>query len=519
MRVPVPLLAMVAAFGVGFVLAHGCTDERIKVRESIFACNPSAKDADLRCGDGYLCYAATQSFGGSVCVPRCTPGNPASCKGGVCTTSGACLKRCTVGDASTCPAMSGLSCIRTTLSPLDPKTDNGVCIPVNAPCTEKSDCTSPIFDTCSNEASRATPTSGLLRDGHTCAQAGCFARGAACAPGSSCIKRILPPGVPAPDFCTPDCLQRKRPDGTVVSECPVGFTCLNEAFPQTSTRSCAPGFPGWLCNDDLGCTSGACRGWDDVSPEMAALKTCAPICNTDEDCVPFDDEENPSFVDKMTCRNGRCRTLDSLYFSFGCNTPGDRCELDPLARCIEPPKPDGADGGVMGPEDCDAPTPLADPDPTMSPAFCARFCMTTADCATLKNATHVPYACVQPGPGAPKICQPAVPFATACNDASECLPGLSCIPLGPLGSHCTRSCTSSGDCAKTPALGSSFACVGGLCVPKRMSGCRPRVPGVPDTCLGGILIGETCKSPKGWSCNPRAPEVCASGVCTQKRCE
>jgi hypothetical protein len=518
MRRSVALALMLGAFAGGFVLAHGCTDERIKVREAVFACNPSAKDADLTCGAGYLCYAATQSLGGSVCVPRCTPGDAASCMGGVCTASGACLKRCTVSDPTTCPANSGLSCIRTTVSALDPKTDNGVCIPVNAPCTENSDCTSPVFDTCSNEASRATPTSGLMRDGHTCAQAGCFARGAACAPGSSCVKQILPPGVPTPDFCTPNCLSRKLKDNTVVNECPVGFTCLKDAFPQTNVRACAPGFAGWLCTDDLGCTGGACKSWEDLAPEMAGLRTCAPTCKVDEDCTPHDDDGNPSFVSKHTCRNGRCRTLSSLFYGFTCNLSGDACQLDPEARCATPPAPDGADGGMATPDDCDAPAPVPHAD-TANASFCARSCVTRADCATVANATHVPYACVAAGPGGAKLCQPAVPFATPCSDAADCLPGLSCIQLGPNGGACTRTCTSSGDCANTPMLGSSFACVGGLCVPKRMSGCRPRVPGVPDTCLGGILIGETCRSPKGWGCDAIAPQVCASGVCTDKRCE
>ena len=105
MRRSLALTGIVASFLVGILTAHGCVDDRAKVKAAVFLCNPSSPSANSDCGAGFTCYSAAQSLGTSVCVPTCDPTKPRSCNG-ACTQAGACLARCTVpaaGQPNPCP--------------------------------------------------------------------------------------------------------------------------------------------------------------------------------------------------------------------------------------------------------------------------------------------------------------------------------------------------------------------------------------------------------------------------------
>jgi hypothetical protein len=508
------MAAVLAALVAGAAASHGCVDDRAKVAQAVFFCNPSSRSADADCGKGFVCYSAVQSLGGSICVPACDPAQPASCKG-VCTATGACLAGCKVpgpGQPDGCPPP--LICRRTTISPSEAQLhDDGVCLPINSSCTSSLDCTSPVFNECTSSINGATQGAGLLPSGEICVQGRCSALGVSCEPGSACVKDIIPAPIPAPDFCSPICSSaRKRPDGGVLNECVPGMTCLSDAFPSLDAPACAPGFPGWLCVDDLGCTAGKCEGWGDVDPRMKDFDTCSPICKSDDDCVAFDRGGNPNVITRNTCHNGYCRNLQSLFFPLTCLKSTDRCQLDPdRSQCVLLTSPRTA--GDMG---TGSTCGKFDPMNTGLGAFggqaltCARPCTTRSDCDDLSKTMQVPLTCL-PTATAGSRCLPPLPFMTPCNDDGDCFGDLTCQVNADNEKVCSRPCTSSADCAQDPALGGTFACAK-ICVPKVESGCPATTS---DQCISGRLGGPaaapTCKSPLDWACNK--DEQCESGHC------
>jgi hypothetical protein len=498
----------------------GCTDDRKRVAGDVFLCNASSHTADFDCGDGYVCYSGAQSLGESVCVASCDPERAAkTCPAGACTVAHECLTRCTVGAKNACGGEGILSCVRTTYSPLEAADGkDGVCIPVAFTCETSDDCGSPIFNLCTSETNGQQDNDTLLKSGSVCAQGNCARDGVACEPGSTCIKKVLPTDVSdTPDVCTPNCLRRQLPgDGGVVEECPIGFSCLDQVFPQTSTRVCAPGFPGWICQDPLGCAAGSCAPWQDVGGPFNGFNTCSPACQNDDDCLIYDRAGNANVLSHFTCVSGQCRHLQSLFFTEIC-LEGDRpCRLDPEARCVNPPHP-AADAGTAADDPCSL---SAMAGATSESAACVRDCGSNADCATLTNNAHVTYTCVGGS------CVPAVPFIFPCGDDSGCMPGLHCLPAPAGGGKvCSLSCQTPADCAANPALGSGFACALGICVPKTASGCAPPAP-ARELCLSGIFDDSDgrCKSPKGWACDnddqhPGYPARCQSGKCSAGHCQ
>lgn len=508
MRRGAAVAAMLAAFAVGLLASHGCVDDRAKVRASIFFCNPASRTADADCGKGFMCYGAAQSLGGSICVPTCDPAQPdTTCPGGLCTMSGACLSRCTVpppGQPDPCP--SPLLCMRTTISPLESAAGNdGVCLPLNNACSNDNQCisTSPVFTSCTSSVDGASDGPGLLTAGSVCVQGGCGTRGVGCNPGSACVRAILPPEIPAPDVCSPICTPaRDRGDMGTFNECLPTLTCLSDAFPQTDAPACAPGFPGWLCVDDHGCTAGSCYDWGDVAPDFTGFKTCAPSCKTDDDCVPFDRGGNPTFMTRNVCHDGKCRNFSSMFFPLTCIKPGPHCKLDSEASCVStvpdmgmvPQMGLGAFGGAAD--------------------ICVHGCTAKSDCTDVAKRLHVPMTCGTINNFT--ACVPMIPYFIECKSDGDCFGDLTCQSAPTQNGQknvCTRTCMSSQECADDPALGSTFACVGGLCAPKAPSG----TVGVPlsDACLSGQLQGtppnSKCVSPTGWACTSN--DQCANGQC------
>jgi hypothetical protein len=510
------LAAMAVAVIVGAAASHGCVDDRARAEQGVFFCNPSSRTADADCGRGFMCYSAVQSLGGSICVARCDPGQPASCKG-VCTANGACLARCRVpdqGQPDHCP--QPLICRRTTISPTESTSgDDGVCLPINSSCKFSTDCSSPVFNECTSAINGAAQGAGLLQTGEVCVQGKCSSRGIACEPGSACVKDILPPTIPAPDVCSPICSsQRKLPDGGVLNECLPGMTCLSDAFPSTDAPACAPGFPGWLCVDDLGCTAGRCQGWGDVDARMKSFGTCSPTCSSDKECVAFDRGGNPNAITRNTCHNGFCRNLQSLMFPQTCLRAGDRCQLDTdLSECVSLtlPRPPADMGGTSN---CGK----FDPMNTGLGAFggqaltCARKCGQTSECSDLSKKLGVVLACLPTATQGPR-CLPSLPFFTPCTGNADCLGNLACLPNASGATVCTRSCNVSDDCAQEP-LGSAFYCSDTkICIPKIESGCPSPSK---DACISGLLgTGPggmpSCLSPLDWACNDNVQ--CLSGHC------
>jgi hypothetical protein len=518
------LAAMAVSFAVGIALSHGCVDERARVASAVFLCNAASRTADADCGAGFTCYTAAQALGSSMCVPRCDPANPKSCNG-VCTASGACLTRCKVpGPGESDPCQAPLVCFRTTISKLEAgNSPDGVCMPVNSTCSSNADCRgSQIFDGCGSEVTGATqgPPGSLLTTGEVCLQSKCSADGVACEPGSRCIKDILPATIPAPDVCSPSCTSiRDRPDGGVAfNECPPSLTCLSDAFPETSAPACAPGFPGWICVDDLGCTTEACADWGDVDPALARFLTCSPRCNTDDDCVPFDRGGNPNVITRFTCHHtpdgdSWCRNLQSLFFPMTCLRNGDHCALDPAATCVAVKTAPSIPDMAGQPQAC---SNVPNSGNQGLGAFggsaggCVRACSSKADCQPFAAAAHVAMTC-DPVTSA---CTPVVPFVSNCGSDDDCMSDLHCIDLGARKT-CTKTCMSSDDCGKDLALGTTFTCLQmdptmpPLCVPKTESGCTT---GNADLCVSGkIDINGKCISPSGWACDEDGQ--CSSGKC------
>jgi hypothetical protein len=498
----VGFVAIFVAFAVGVVASHGCIDDRKKVAAQVFFCNPASRTADADCGKGFMCYSSAQALGGSICVPECDPNDATTCDG-ACTASGACLKRCTVpamaSDVDPCPAP--LVCSRTTDSPIEASGGNdGVCLPLNAVCGSNADCTSPVFTECTATVNGSAQGMGLLTSGNVCVQGKCNSNGIACEPGSACVRNVLPMSIPAPDVCSPICTPvRDRKAGQTFNECLPGLTCLSDAFPQTDAPACAPGFPGWLCVDKLGCTAGGCYDWGDTSDKFKGFETCAPPCKTDDDCVPFDRGGNPNFLSHNTCHEGVCRDYSSMFFPMICTEKGaGHCKLDPEADCVFP----SADMGMVPPMGLGA---LGG-----TTAVCVHGCSSPSDCAPLAASLHMPMTCGTINQFS--ACVPMIPVAINCATTAECFGDLTCE--GSAGkSVCTRRCTSSNDCANDPALGTMFFCgPSNVCLPKAQSG---DVVGMPDECLSGQGVsadmGVKCVSPTGWSCTDDSQ--CINGQC------
>jgi len=294
------------------------------------------------------------------------------------------------------------------------------------------------------------------------------------------------------------------------------MTCLSDAFPQTDSPACAPGFPGLLCVDSLGCTAGACASWGDVDPIMQGLETCSPKCNSDDDCVAFDRGGNPSVITRNTCHNGVCRSLQSLFFPLTCLRPGDHCQLDPdqsICELLDAAPATGAPDMAGQPPSCGPVDPLQMGLGAFggSALVCTRTCKVRSDCDDLSQKLNVPLGCDDTRVG--KRCVPILPFITHCQTSDDCFGKLSCLPMTTAPSSplvCTQKCQSHADCASNPALGSTFACVGGQCTPKIEAGCPSTVA---DVCISGQLdgSGKKCVSPLDWACT--ADGQCTSGHC------
>jgi hypothetical protein len=497
-----------------FLCIVGCNDDRKRVSQDLFLCNPSSRTADYDCGDGYLCYSGAQALGDSICVPRCDPNDAAnSCPNGACTRAGACLTRCNPDNPTPCSAGGGtLSCVRTNYSQKGPMADPnsaGVCLPVASSCNSSDDCLSPIFDLCSSKIEGQQNNPALATSGSVCSQGFCTRNDVACEPGSTCIGTVLPSAIKnAPDVCTPNCQRHVLANNEIIEECVPGYSCISDAFPQTASHVCTPGFAGWLCTDPLGCSAGECDDWQDVGGPFVDFKTCSPGCDNDADCIIYDRPSNPNVLTHFICQSGHCRNLQSLTFPETCLRTGDPCQLDDKATCQGPP-----DGGAPpAPAGTCGVIALAGSFGAFGAggASCVHRCSENSECDELTQASHVTHYCNQ----MLNRCMPSLPFFTACNPGGGCVSGLNCVTLAGLPtSVCTKSCATQADCGDHPLLGTLFSCLSGFCVPKTESGCAPSPSPRPDLCLSGQLVNGLCVSPTGWACDKGNASQCQNGPC------
>jgi hypothetical protein len=425
------------------------------------------------------------------------------------------LKRCRPEAADPgCPR--GLRCISSS-------TSGGACVPVAATCHTSDDCTSTIFNACFNQGELAVgeaPDAGAAVTSY-CLQSGCVSNDTACSPGSTCIRKVLPEQISAPDICAPDCNHDL--------ECPPNMVCAHRALPASGAHICIPDFYGFPCKGAYSCVSGECSVLINASTglsgaQLPPISVCASDCATTADC-PDTSTSTPDPYSVQTCRGEKCESLFGLTGALTCFAAGRACGGG-LGTCQELkfPSPPPPDGGV-GP--CAALGVSAS-----APPFCARECGSDADCAPLEAALGLPLTCLQRAkiealgyptsgflgflvygdPPHDALCVPRAPGLPCDGDAS-CLPGLACKPARlPGGTHaiCTKDCAASGRCDTDDGgfnMGPGYAC-GSAIAPGMLDPlCYPKVPSgqpapIAPLCMSGMLGPD-----------PRAPNrmVCLSG--------
>ncbi len=506
---------------------YGCTVDGVD-DQAVFPCNPAHElpgGGNADCGEGFTCYGAAASLGFAFCVRQCNAG---SCGAGfLCSGEGGCLKSCDPSeDDAGCPM--GLHCVtmKGTVG-----TNAGVCLPVAAACRSDHECTSAVYNYCFTNAllQNTPPDAGVPVS--VCLQGGCEADQAACAPGATCLRRVLPSVVNTPDICSPDCDNSE--------ECPPSMICMAKGFPASSGRFCIPGFYNFPCANDLSCfTAGSeCAPALNEPPGLQPT-VCAVSCATSADCASLPVSGNPTPMTVNACRNGHCVSFDSQRTTLFCLHANTTCAAGGV--CTAPQaqsqgNPDGGaqacavNGGTSGPPPlCFIPCPNGD-----------------GDCAASQQALGRPLTCVD-GPslamlpftpdearGFPaKLCIPTVP-GLPCDPAKNgadgenpgCLHGLTCLDMKVGPPICSKRCTGDGDCReddhKTFTLGPGFACAplgtdGPLCVPRTPAG-RPPMLGMPSLCMTPDLVRNgLCASPNGTGCD--ADDECQSGRCDNAGC-
>ena len=217
-------LAMALAFVAGVATTHGCLDDRKKVAAEIFFCNPSSRTADADCGTGFMCYAATQAVGGSICVPSCDPNDRDHVQGrrvhAVGRVPHALHRARRPTTRIRCPAP--LVCGRATDSPIEAAAGpDGVCLPLNARVRDQRGLH--VAGVHRVRVERHRRDAGH-RAAHRRATSACRASaGRATSPASRARRasRRLAEDIPAPDVCSPICTPvRDRKPGRDVQRVP-----------------------------------------------------------------------------------------------------------------------------------------------------------------------------------------------------------------------------------------------------------------------------------------------------------
>jgi hypothetical protein len=410
-------------------LAAGCIVDEEAFYDRVFVCDTAARDPHCgadRDGRSMTCFPASQLDGTDFCTESC--GEPMSLpdEGAVCVQGEAKLQACNPLDTSNPAGPCGradLGCLRT-----DVTSDEGVCVTME-PCTEDRDCSNPVRSTCA--ATFLNQLYAKQTDMHFdhlyCLQRGCVAGGASCAPGQSCLPKLVGPEAFPPDICVPNCDAQDR--------CPPNHFCFSKLSGSGSPHICLPGLLGFLCESDIDCVVGKCIS-DDEPDEALRLKLCTVPCTTDAECEAWDSDQG-----KFVCIAGRCATPDA-YRGTRCYTDAD-CTRDEGTSCVF----------------SSAPTL-----PTHQ-GTCSRLCPPDGMCTPRGGFGHVCLPITVDRSGASKPgCYPGY-FGLPCTNDDNCVGGMLCrSPGGGAPSICTTLCQTSADCGSNHFVPSNAVCAGSVCV-------------------------------------------------------
>jgi hypothetical protein len=374
-----------------------------------------------------VCMAAHQLGGQNFCSASCdrstspTDGDEA----GICFAagpadggrlSGAQLRKCVPTTAGNACGHTDISCLRTDLLE-----DEGVCMTLT-PCAKNSDCRDPVRSVCMGELliDNYGAKAGLKADNTYCVQFGCHATGAACSPGESCLRKLVPRASRPADICVPNCDANRN--------CPPNYFCYPDLYSKASPAVCLPGLLGLRCRTRMDCLFGDCLDTG------AGFKVCTAKCTDDDDCAKFDSEHGTFFCnDQKICAGPRA------FYGGICNADAD-CRSG--EKCYA--APDGR----------------------------TKVCLFPCDQGgTCKPHGGVPHLCMpQLVPGNPLTggyCYPGE-LGLPCRGDEECIKGLQCRQLAPMQPRvCTAICLADEDCQRNRFARFGY-CEAGLNVCRRL---------------------------------------------------
>jgi hypothetical protein len=407
--------------------ALSCKVDRHIVHEQIYGCDPKAVDPG--CGTDeeqreMMCFAGRPLGGTDFCAERCEPGETMSAET-VCSQSGARLQLCNPNVEGSCGDPS-LGCYRNNVL-----NDSGVCVTIT-PCATDDQCRDPVRSVCAATFVKKiyqTPTS-FKNDHLWCLQADCQANRTACSPGESCLRDLISPAAHPPDICVPNCDSNLR--------CPPASECYRKTAGPAAPAICIPGLLGFGCDATIDCMMGEC-----VQIGEGRLKFCSTKCGNDADCAKYDGQQG-----QFLCNDAhQCVTPNALT--------GNICRTD---------------------SDCDPGLTCARLSAGSSSGTCLPPCGADGSCGPRGG---VPHTCLPRADGLGAVCIPGF-FGYPCGADANCLPGLSCRPLGPGQPNiCSNLCADDGDCGK------SRWTAGGYCQELKDMGVK--------ICLSPLEAGKACE--------------------------
>jgi hypothetical protein len=400
----------------------GCKVDDKAFQSRIFACDTSA--ADPLCGtdgDGNAmqCFAARQIGATDFCTQKCgdTPMSLPD-QDAVCVQGNALLHACNpeddkdkAGHPDGACDHAELGCLRTDVLN-SAGSDEGVCITMRT-CTQNVDCRDPVRSVCAATflSELYSQNTTLHADNLYCLQAGCQHDKTACSPGETCLPQVIPAAADPPDICVPNCDSQGR--------CPPNHFCLRAISGPANPAVCIPGLLGFVCNTDIDCLLGTCRGDGGTGPGHGdQLKLCTTECGSDDDCNKFDSAQGLFICD--TERTPHVCATPSAYRGASCNTDAD-CVRDLDSRCMRT-------------------------SPLDEQGTCLHACDATGGCLPRGgiNQTCLPLLASD---GPLPICLPGL-FGYPCAADDNCVGDLGCRGADPEAQFCTGLCAKDDDCSK-----------------------------------------------------------------------
>jgi hypothetical protein len=457
------------------LLATACKVDEDAFQSRVFGCDTAAPDplcGTDKNGDAMTCFAARQLGGADFCVQKCDAPMALPDEQAMCVQGNAKLKTCNpVGDAQAGCGRPELGCLRT-----DVTSDEGVCVTMQ-PCTQDGDCHDPVRSTCASTflTSLYKDNPDLHADHLYCLQERCIAGNAACSPGETCLKTVIPPEANPPDICVPNCSSSLQ--------CPPNFFCYKKLSGPANPAVCIPGLLGFVCETDVDCLVGKCV--DDQSaalvgtPDAKGLHLCTVDCGNDDECSKFDSEQGLFVCNKQ----GHCAT-PSAYRGASCDSDAD-CIRNPGTVCTWFSQADQA-AGKQG--------------------TCIYPCAADGSCPAYGGINHT---CVLGPDQVPQVptCFPGF-FTLPCFTDDNCIGDLTCRGADPASQQpgfCTALCAGDDDCAHDRwTTGQSFCgtgLVGGTPVP---------------ICLPLLNAGDECASAsqcQSHLCTPTTKDGMSVQVC------